>query len=249
MNSSKYVLLVEYDGTHYHGFQWQVGLPTIQDEMEKAIKKFCRSNSRVMAAGRTDSGVHAKGQVVSFRARPGLSATTLVKALNYYLPQDIAVKTACVADDDFDVRRDALNREYHYHILNSKTRSPLSRRFALLIPGLLNIEMMNEACQLMQGEHDFISFTSSLDNKSTVRYVHEAKVEKKGDFVIFRMIANSFLPHQIRHTMGLLLRLGFGKIDSRGFKGIMEARSLGLAGPSAPPCGLCLVKVNYAKPL
>jgi len=83
VNSSKYVLLVEYDGTHYHGFQWQVGLPTIQDEMEKAIKNFCRSNSRVMAAGRTDSGVHAKGQVVSFRARPGLSATTLVKALHY----------------------------------------------------------------------------------------------------------------------------------------------------------------------
>ena len=249
MNSSKYVLLVEYDGTHYHGFQWQAGLPTIQDELEKAVKKFCGWSSRVMAAGRTDAGVHAKGQVAGFRAKPGLSPTTLVKALNYYLPGDITVKTANIANDDFNVRGDALSREYHYYILNRNMPSPFTRRFALFVPKMLNIEVMNEACQLIQGEHDFISFTSSLDTKSTTRYVYEAKVGKKEDFVIFRMIANSFLPHQVRHTLGLLLRLGLGKIDSRDFHDIMEARSLGLASPVAPPHGLCLMKVNYPESL
>jgi len=249
VNSSKYILLVEYDGTHYHGFQWQAGLPTIQDELERAVKKFCGSSSRVMAASRTDAGVHAKGQVAGFRANPGLSPTTLVKALNYYLPWDIAVKAASIADDDFKVRGDALNREYHYYILNRNMPSPFSQRFALFVPNMLNIEAMNEACQLIQGEHDFISFTSSSDIKSTTRNVYQAKVEKKEDLVIFRMIANSFLPHQVRHTLGLLLRLGLGKIEGREFRDIMESRSLGLAEPVAPPHGLCLMKVNYAKSL
>jgi len=109
---------MEYDGTHYHGFQWQADLPTIQNELEQAMKKFCGGSSRVTAASRTDAGVHAKGQVVSFWAKPSLSLTTLVKALNYYLPQDIAVKAAGIADGDFNVRRDALSREYHYYILS-----------------------------------------------------------------------------------------------------------------------------------
>lgn len=249
MNSCKYVLLVEYDGTHYHGFQWQAGLPTIQNELEHAVKKFCGWSSRVMAASRTDAGVHAKGQVASFWAKSGLSPTALIRALNYHLPEDITVKAACMANDDFAVRRDALSREYHYYILNRNTHSPFSRRFALFVPRMLDIEAMNEACQVVKGEHDFMSFSSSLDTKNTVRYVYEAKVGEKADFVIFRMIANSFLPHQVRHTVGLLLRLGLGKMNTRTFRGIMELRSLGAAGPVAPPHGLCLVKVNYAKAL
>ena len=246
MNSSKYILLVEYDGTHYCGFQWQAGLPTIQDELEQAMKKFCGWSSRVMAASRTDAGVHAKGQVASFWAKSGLPPTTIVKALSYYLPKDITVKKAYVANGDFAVRRDALSREYHYYILNRNTHSPFNHRFALFVPRMLNIEAMNEACQMVQGEHDFLSFASSLDTRNTVRYVYEAKVDVKGDFIVFRMIANSFLRHQVRHTVGLLLRLGLGKISTRAFQGIIESRSLGLAGPVVPPHGLCLMKVNYA---
>jgi len=259
VNSSKYILLMEYDGTHYHGFQWQADLPTIQNELEQAMKKFCGGSSRVTAASRTDAGVHAKGQVVSFWAKPSLSLTTLVKALNYYLPQDIAVKAAGIADGDFNVRRDALSREYHYYILNRNTRSPFGQRFALFVPGMLNIEAMNEACQLIQGKHDFMSFTSSLalnplkqvqgQGKSTVRYVYEAKVERRGNFTIFRMVANSFLPHQVRRTVGLLLRSGLGKISTRNFQDIVEAKNLALnqvqGNPVAPPCGLYLMKVNY----
>jgi len=245
----KYILLVEYDGTQYHGFEWQVGLPTIQGKLEQAMKKFCGWSSRIMAASRTDAGVHAKGQVVNFWAKPNLSPVTMVKALNHYLPQDIAIKTAYIGDGDFNVRRDAISREYHYYILNSDTRSPFSRRFALFMPRMLNIEAMNDVCQFIQGEHDFISFTSSPDAKGTVRYVHQAKVAREGDFVVFHMVANSFLPHQVRNTVGLLLKLGLGKMSGRDFRDIMEARSLGLASPRAPAHGLCLTKVNYPKPL
>ena len=247
---SKFVLLIEYDGTQYYGFQWQVGLPTIQSELEQAIRQFCGQSSRVMAASRTDTGVHAQGQVVSFWAKSTLDTMTLVNALNYYLPKDIAVKAAYRAGDDFNVRRDALSREYHYYILNSNTRSPFSRRFALFMPKMLNIQAMNEACQLIQGEHDFVSFASSLDgSKSTLRNVYEVGIEEKGDFTVFRIVANSFLPHQVRSTVGLLIRLGLGKIGIADFRDIMEARSLGLAGPLSPACGLCLKKVNYPKPL
>ena len=248
--SSKFVLLIEYDGTQYHGFQWQVGLPTIQNELEQAIRRFCGQSGRVMAASRTDAGVHARGQQVSFWAKSTLDTMALVRALNYYLPGDIAVKAAYRASDDFNVRRDALSREYHYHILNSDTRSPLSQRFALFVPKMLDIQAMNEACQLIRGEHDFASFASSFDgSKSTLRNVYEAGIEKKEDFTVFRIVANSFLAHQVRSTVGLLIRLGLGKRSIEDFRDIMEARSLGLAGPLASACGLCLKKVNYPKPL
>ena len=250
MNLTRYILLIEYDGTRYHGFQWQVGLPTIQNELEQAIKKFCGESSRVIAASRTDAGVHAKGQVVSFWAKPGLSSMTVIRALNYHLPKDIAVKAAYKASSDFNVRRDALSREYRYYILSNDTRSPFTQRFALFMPRLLDTEAMNEACQLIQGEHDFVSFATSLDDaRKTVRNVHEAKVDKKRNFVVFRVVANSFLPHQVRNTIGLLMRLGLGKISIGDFHDIMEARSLGLAGPTAPASGLWLTKVNYLEPL
>jgi tRNA pseudouridine38-40 synthase len=194
--------------------------------------------------------VHAKGQVVSFWARSTLDTATLVRALNYYLPEDIAVKAAYRAGDEFNVRRDALSREYRYYILTSNTRSPFSRRFALFMPKTLDTQMMNEACQLLKGEHDFASFASSLDDgRSTLRNVYEASIEKEGSFAVFRIVANSFLPHQVRSTVGLLVRLGLGKIGIEDFRDIMEARSLGLAGPVSPACGLCLKKVNYPRPL
>jgi tRNA pseudouridine38-40 synthase len=243
-------LLIEYDGTRYHGFQWQAGLPTIQSELEQAIGRLCEQSSRVMAASRTDTGVHARGQVVCFWIKSTLDTMALVRAMNYYLPKDIAVKAAYRARDDFNVRRDALSREYQYYILNSDTRSPLSQGFALFVPKMLDIRSMNEACQLMKGEHDFASFASSLDdNKITLRNVYEAGIEKKGRFAVFRIVANSFLPHQVRSTVGLLIRLGLRKIGIEDFRDIIEAKSLGLAGPVSPACGLCLEKVNYPEPL
>jgi len=248
--SSKFVLLVEYDGTRYHGFQWQAGVPTIQDELERAIGRICERSGRVMGASRTDAGVHAKGQVVSFWTNSSLEAATLVRAMNYYLPSDISVRAGYKSNDDFNVRRDASNREYRYYILNRPTRSPFSQRFALFSPGRLDVEAMREGCRLLEGEHDFASFVPSLDDgRSTWRTVYDARVVEEGDFIVFRVVGNSFLPRQIRNMVGLLMRLGSGKMDLGDFRAIMEARCRGLAGPSSRACGLWLTRVNYPRSL
>lgn len=246
-SSSKIVLLVEYDGRRYHGFQWQVNAPTIQDELEQAIRKVVGdSSSRVISASRTDAGVHARGQVVSFWTGSSLSPETLVRALNYYLPEDIAVRGARKVGAEVNIRRDALSREYEYRIVNSATRSPLARGYVYLVTKELNIDMMNKATEIMKGEHDFASFATDLGPlKSTVRTVYHAGVEKKGKMVTFHITANSFLPHQVRNTVGLLIRLGLGKVDLEEFSHVMEAKMLGIAGPTAPACGLCLIRVNY----
>jgi len=244
------VLIVEYDGTHYHGFQLQAALPTIQGEIEKALRKLTGEKTRVMAASRTDAGVHAKGQVVSFRTKSPLPPQTFVNGLNYYLSRDIAIKAAYRVDDSFNVRRDAISREYNYYILNSLTRSPMREGFSYRVGGHLDIEAMNQACQALIGEHDFISFASSMgvEIKKTVRRVYRAEMEKNGELAIFNMVANSFLPHQVRNTVGTLIRVGLGKMKVDEFCSIIGERKIGLAGPTAPACGLCLMQVNYPCP-
>lgn len=244
--NNKIVLLVEYHGGNYCGFQWQAGVPTVQDELEKAIQKVTGETVRVVAASRTDSGVHARGQVVSFRTHSSLPPGTFVRALNFYLPRDIAVKGACRVDEKFDVRRHAVSREYEYKILNSPTRSPLWEGLACFVPCRLDVEAMDGACRLLEGEHDFASFGAALGKLgSTVRTVYEARVERRDEVVSLHMRANSFLPHQVRNTVGLLVRIGLGKVGVEQFREIMEAKKLGLAGPTAPAHGLYLVKVEY----
>jgi tRNA pseudouridine38-40 synthase len=248
--ATKVILIIEYDGTRYHGFQLQAKLPTIQGEMERALGKLTGERRRVMAASRTDAGVHARGQVVSFRTGSHLTAPTFVSGLNHYLPDDIAVRAACRVGDSVNVRRDAVSREYNYYILNSLTRSPVRRSFSYRVPGELDIKVMNEACQVLVGEHDFASFASQMEvgRKGTVRNVYRARVEREEALIVFNMVANSFLPHQVRNTVGVLLKVGLGKVNVAEVLGIMEARKPGLAGPTVPACGLCLERVNYPVP-
>ncbi len=248
--TNKILLIVEYDGTGYHGFQWQNGLPSVQKEIEKALLKLTGERRRVIAASRTDAGVHALGQVVSFRTGSSLPPNTFISGLNHYLPNDIAVKAAYRIDDSFNVRRDALSREYSYYILNSSTRSPVRGAFSYLIAGPLDIEAMNQAAQALIGEHDFASFASrnGTENKSTVRRVSRAEMERDGEMVIFHMVANSFLTHQVRNTVGALIRVGLGKMSASQFHDILEARKPALAGPTVPACGLYLDRVNYPRP-
>ncbi|MBI4283458.1 MAG: tRNA pseudouridine(38-40) synthase TruA [Chloroflexi bacterium] len=243
-------MILEYDGTRYHGFQLQAGLPTIQGEIEKALGKLTGERRRVAMASRTDTGVHARGQVVSFRDGTVHSLQTFVSGLNYYLPRDIAVKAAYRVGDSFNVRRQAVSREYNYYILNSRTRSPLRAGFAYLVSGSLDIEAMNHACQALTGDHDFVSFTSGSGGglKNTVRRVYRAELRKNGQLAIFNIVANAFLPHQVRNTVGALIRVGMGKMSIAEFYSIMEAKEFALAGPTAPACGLCLMQVNYPHP-
>jgi len=241
---------VEYEGTRYHGFQLQATLPTIQGEMEKALRKLSGDRTRVMAASRTDAGVHARGQVVNFRTKSPFPPQTFVNGLNYYLPRDIAIKAAYRVGDSFNVRRDAISREYKYYILKSLTRSPIREGFCYRVGGHLDIEAMNRACRALIGEHDFISFASStgVETKNTVRRMYQAEMEEDDELVVFNMVANSFLPHQVRNTVGALIRVGLGRMIVDEFCSIIEMKKPSLAGPTAPACGLCLMQVNYPHP-
>lgn len=245
---TRLVLLVEYDGSSYCGSQRQKKLPTIQGELEKALARLTGEEIRVFTASRTDSGVHARGQVVSFRTGSTLSPQTFIGGLNHYLPPDIAVKAAHRVGDSFNVRRHALSREYNYYILNGATRSPLRQGFCHLVSAKLDISAMNQASKALIGEHDFASFATGAgaEIKSTVRRVYQAEVKKDGELIVFKITANSFLPHQVRNTVGALIRVGLGKMTAGEFRSIIEARKLALAGATAPAHGLCLIKIVYA---
>lgn len=236
MKTSKIVLILEYDGTNYHGFQWQAGLPSIQREVEKAIKRLTGERRRVIAASRTDAGVHARGQVVSFRTGSSLPTPTFISGLNHYLPRDISVKVAYRVDDEFNVRRDAISREYSYYILNSPTRSPIRNGFSYFVASPLDIEAANRAAESLVGEHDLASFGSLNGTrvKSTIKHVFKAGFAREGELVTFNMVADSFLPHQVRNTVGALLRVGLGKISLAEFNRIIEAKRPGDGGTNRP---------------
>jgi tRNA pseudouridine38-40 synthase len=249
---TKIVLVVEFDGTAYCGFQYQENAPTIQDEIEKAIKKLTGEGLRIVGASRTDSGVHAKGQVVCFRTESGLKPERFLQGLNHFLPLDIAVKESYQVNTDFNVQREATSRVYHYLIVNSETRSPLRLRNAHQVARKLDLDSMNMACLSLLGENDLVSFVTDLaqsDIKSTFRTIFNAQVEGRGDLITFSIEANAFLPHQVRNTVGTLIRVGLGKIGSDEFKRILEARKPGLAGPTAPAQGLYLMQVKFPRPL
>ncbi len=249
---TKIVLIIEYDGTDYFGFQLQAnkpGQPTIQSELEKAINKLTGEELRVLAASRTDTGVHAEEQVVSFRTYSKLNIETFVSGLNHYLPDDIAVKVAYNVEDSFNVRSNAVSREYRYCILNRKTRPAVKRQYMYYVPQQLDAVAMDNASRKLIGEHDFAAFTGTLGERmKTVRRVSRAEVRREGDKVIFDVTSNSFLPHQIRNTIGALIRVGAGKMKVEDFYAMMEAKKPASAGPRAPAHGLFLMRVNYSRP-
>jgi tRNA pseudouridine38-40 synthase len=248
---ARIILIIEYNGGHYHGSQSQVNAPTVQGEIEKALKKLTGERVRIKIAGRTDAGVHARGQVVGFDSGAKLPLKSFVDGLNHYLPADIAVKKAFRADPDFDVRRRAVSREYRYCIHNSPTRSPLQEGTSWRVGGKLDIAAMNRACEALIGRHDFASFVASeatARQKRTVRDIFKAAVTRDGEMVIFEIIGNSFLPHQVRNIIGSLVKVGQDKMTVAEFEKMVESRTPGLAGPTAPAEGLCLVQVNYPGP-
>ncbi|OGN99649.1 MAG: tRNA pseudouridine(38-40) synthase TruA [Chloroflexi bacterium RBG_13_52_12] len=245
------VLIIEYNGTGYHGSQLQKNAPTIQGELEKALNKLTGERIRIKTASRTDAGVHARGQVVSFCTVSALPLKSFIDGLNHYLPRDIAVKEAFKTNGPFDVRRRAVSREYKYYILISRTRSPMRQGFSCRVTGDLDINAMNRACQALIGRHDFASFVSSAETarqKRTVRDVFKAEITQDGDMIVFGIIANSFLPHQVRNMIGSLIKVGQGKMTVDEFISMVRAKTPGLASPTAPADGLCLVRINYPGP-
>jgi tRNA pseudouridine38-40 synthase len=240
-------LLVEYEGTRYNGFQLQANAPTIQEELEKALKALTREDIRVRGASRTDAGAHAKGQVIDFATCVSYPADTFVRALNWRLPEDIKIRGGCETPYSFHARKSAVAREYRYTLFNSPWPSPLRRNTTCWERHPLDIAKMQEAACSLEGEHDFSAFTTSLpDGRSPVRKVRRWTVRREGSLVHIDAEANGFLPHQIRRTNGLLVDIGLGKapieamnLAVNGIKSVMEQR------PSLPARGLCLLRVNY----
>jgi len=243
----KIVLVVEYNGGRYFGFQWQKDRPTIQDELEKAILKLTGEERRVIAACRTDTGVHARGQVASVRTGSTIPVKAFVSGLNHFLPPDISILKAGMVTDRFNVMKDAVSREYKYLILNRRSRASLGNDMYYHVSAELDDGQMDLASKLLIGEHDFASFVTDWDREeSTVRTIYDAGVEREGDQIAFRIRAKSFLTHQVRNVVGTLVRVGMGKMGTEEFRNILEMKKLSLAGPTAPAHGLCLMKVIYA---
>ena len=242
-------MTVEYEGTSYHGFQYQVNAPSIQEELERAIGKLTGERVRIQGAGRTDAGGHALGQVVSFETMADHEPSVFVRALNHFLPKDIAVKAAYRTGADFDPRRSALSRTYRYTMLNCRVPSPLMRRTTELVPEDLNVDKMDQAASLLVGEHDFARFAGPLEDRtaSTVRSVKKASVEREGDLVVFEVTANSFLPHQVRRMAGALMDVGRDRLSIEELRRMIAGEEGGRARARALPAkGLTLVGVEYA---
>jgi tRNA pseudouridine38-40 synthase len=241
-------LIVEYEGTRYRGFQYQTNAPSVQAELEVAIARLTGEESRVKGAGRTDAGVHAKGQVVAFDTSAAHAPQTFIRALNFYLPDDIAVKGAYITDSDFDPRRMARSRRYGYTIDCGATPSPLTRRTAYHIGAPLNVRRMRMAAPHLLGKHDFARFGGPLSrpNASTVREVFKAKVRQHLNFINFEVEGNSFLPHQVRRMAGALVDVGRGSLTLADFKSLIAGGASDAVAHSLPPQGLCLLEVTYS---
>ena len=237
-------LLIEYQGTNYAGFQLQAGPPTIQGELEKALAQFTGQDTRIRGASRTDSGTHAKGQVVDFLTGTRHPLTKFAPALNFHLPEDINVLEAYKVHDNFDSRRCALSRTYQYSILNRPAPSPLRRRTHLWIRERLDVRKMAEAAKLLVGVHDFRTLAvGHPKDRSAVREVMRWEVTKVEDNIVIECEATGFLKQQIRKANGILTEIGRGKYP---VERVTEALAGAVAGtPLLPAHGLCLISVRY----
>jgi tRNA pseudouridine38-40 synthase len=239
-------LTIEYDGTAYHGWQFQPNLETIQGTIEAKLAQITGESVRLVASGRTDTGVHALGQVASFKTHSSLDVQSFLRALNSLLPEDIRIKGVEEIEGRFHARFSAKGKIYEYRILNGELPSPFHRHHAWFVPGRLDLESMREAALKLKGPHDFSSFCSAgSDSSGPIREIYDIDVEVRGNLVVIQVEANAFLKQMVRNIVGGLVEVGKGKLTPSQFGDILEARDRRKAGMPAPPQGLFLVKVNY----
>jgi tRNA pseudouridine38-40 synthase len=239
-------LVLEYDGTAYHGWQVQPGLDTIQGMLEAALSRLAGVSVPVMGAGRTDAGVHALGQVASCTAELRLDDAALRRALNALLPRDIVVRRVETVAPDFDSRRSARSKIYRYTLLVRDCPSALHARHSLYVPYAVNLEAMSLGAACLVGTHDFSAFRAGTCTAPTpVRTVTRAAWRAAGEFWEFEIAGNGFLQHMVRIIVGTLLEVGRGKRATDDVSTILASRDRRRAGKTAPPHGLCLVEVHY----
>jgi len=239
-------LVVEYDGSEFSGWQIQPGERTVQGELEASLQRFLGASIRVAAAGRTDAGVHASGQVVCFSTERELAAEAVRRALQALSPPDIGICSAEVVADTFDPRRSARRRVYEYRIWNRVTPSPFWRRYAWHLRCRLDDEAMGRAAAHLEGEHDFSSFRASgCDATGPVRRLFASRVERAGDLLVYRVEATAFLRHMVRNIVGTLVEIGRGRRAAESVPELLACRDRTRAAATAPAHGLCLTRVDY----
>jgi len=239
-------LTIEYDGTGYHGWQRQENALSVQEVLEKALSKLTGSEVVLTSSGRTDTGVHALGQVANFFTQSTIPAERISLAVNNLLPDDIVVKKSEEVPPDFHSRFSATGKKYRYLIYNSRIPSAFMRNRAYHVYEALDLEAMKKASQYFLGEHDFAGFMASGSSvKTTVRTIYDVSLEKSGDLIEFQITGSGFLYNMVRIIAGTLVEVGKGKIRPDDIKGILESRDRTLAGITAPAHGLYLVEVYY----
>jgi tRNA pseudouridine38-40 synthase len=240
-------LLIEYDGTNYQGWQIQPKGPTIQGILEEKLGLLTGQPVQLFGSGRTDSGVHALGQVAHFKTQSQMDIRTIQRALNSLLPPDIVIQKAEEVDEGFHARKHSKSKIYEYRILNRNLRSAFHRGYVWYMPQKLNLAEMKKATQSLVGEHDFSAFrTVGSSTRTTVRRVVRAEWKRGRDGLLcFEIEANGFLKQMVRSIIGTLVEIGKGRRKAMEFQRILESKDRRKAGPTAPAHGLFLKEVKY----
>ena len=239
-------LVLEYDGTNYHGWQTQPNLPTIQGTIEDALAKLTKTPIQIIGAGRTDTGVHAEGQVANFRTDSQLPIVAFQKGLNAILPRDIVVCSATEVPAEFHARFSAASRRYRYTILNREYPTALLRQASYFFPAAIDVQRSNQLCHILVGRRDFSSFQKTgSDRINPICEIYEISCWKKTPYVYFEIEADSFLRGMVRAIVGTILKYMTNNDAETQLHCILEAKDRAAAGTSVPAHGLSLIRVQY----
>ena len=254
---SIYKAIVQYKGTHYKGFQVQTNDKTIQGEIQKVLETISKSSQvRTLGSGRTDAGVHALGQVLKIEIPVDVPGPNLAKAMNSLLPPDIRVMSSEIISADFHPIYSAQSKEYHYIFSTDEILSPLVSEIVTSFPFDLNLSLMNEACKLFIGEHDFKNYQcTGTDVESSIRKIFSCEIScvtsndywshLVGDYYVLKIVGNGFLKQMVRLIVGALINVGRQKVTTDQIQYSLKHKLSNRLGATAPPQGLFLVQVNY----
>jgi len=242
-------LTLSYDGTNYYGSQSQDNGNTVEDNLNSCISTITKKKPKLYFSGRTDSGVHAEGQVVNFfTTKKNMSGKNWVNALNSLLPPDIRILNAEIAANDFNARKSCLAREYWYRIINSPVISALDTRYSAHYIYPLDIKLLESYCKYIIGIHDFTSFCALRDiSNSKIRHIYSIKIEKTNDLIIIKILGSGFLYHMIRVIIGTLIKLHRHDMPAEEMKTIISSQDRKKAGPTYTARGLIFKKAIYSE--
>ena len=239
-------LTISYDGTEFCGYQIQPNKRTVEQEIKTAIKKLTGEDTTIVASGRTDSGVHAKGQVVNFLTNSTIEPNKFHLALNSLLPSDVRVLSSKKVSENFNSRYCAKKKTYKYFCYFGEVENPIKSRYSVLLKYFIDLEKVKEACKIIEGTHDFKCFCSTGSSvKTTVRTIYKLSVQKRSNDLIFSVTGNGFLYNMVRIIVGTLISVGEGKITLQELESALKTGERSLVGKTMPPNGLSLEKVIY----